>query len=474
MSSLREFTRLPHAVDSNLTFDLNLLTYEAGIQEAQQFILPAPSSPEPDLLMSLLFQREQVYSNSSTSFASGLANTSSYQESHNNLAQPITAQSQELPPSTFRSKRRNEELEVTLSPNRSAHYFNSTNTMTTASTTASTTAKRSMKKPIMTRSKSRTLKATDNRSNPRASLLRVSKMQRTVANSSKKVDFRQEAQGLSSNQKNLSSEQNPIVIDSDSDETMEENNANSDLEDEMPSIVPCNQRQAQDQVRTFVKDEHEGHTMETHEESDDAEVKRRHMEVFSALAAKDRELVAEREKLQIVIKEKVQLSQDLKESEDISRQLSTITAEIKALKAKHTTPNEELEGAINENADLRKKLAQAQEEVTNAQDLERKGAEQQMKNSELVQEIEKLKAEKNLPSWRFAMPSPAPSSSISTDDEKKLDNIRKTYAKVKRRFDNLHSIAINITKCTRSMDLSSFGEFGQYLRKLKAALDEDG
>jgi hypothetical protein len=71
--------------------------------------------------------------------------------------------------------------------------------------------------------------------------------------------------------------------------------------------------------------------------------------------------------------------------------------------------------------------------------------------------------------------SPAPSShsSLSNEDQK-AENLRRTYLKVKRRFDNLHSVCVNLATCTRSMDLSSFGEFGRYLDQLKAALEEDG
>jgi chaperonin cofactor prefoldin len=83
----------------------------------------------------------------------------------------------------------------------------------------------------------------------------------------------------------------------------------------------------------------------------------------------------------------------------------------------------------------------------------------------------------------LGLPSPSPSSISSSQDVKastsssqemiKENNIRKTYAKVKRKFDNLHSIAVDLATCTRSMDMSSFGEFGSYLRQLKKALEED-
>jgi hypothetical protein len=70
--------------------------------------------------------------------------------------------------------------------------------------------------------------------------------------------------------------------------------------------------------------------------------------------------------------------------------------------------------------------------------------------------------------------SPVPSSSSSTDEERRDENVRKMYIKVKRQYDILHSVANELAVCTRSMDLSSFGEFGSYLKKLRNSLDTDG
>jgi len=68
----------------------------------------------------------------------------------------------------------------------------------------------------------------------------------------------------------------------------------------------------------------------------------------------------------------------------------------------------------------------------------------------------------------------SPFRSTAAVEEQKVDNIRKTYATIKRRFDMLHSVAVNLSTCTRSMEASTFGEFGQYLRQLRAVLEEDG
>ncbi|KAF2129960.1 hypothetical protein P153DRAFT_431040 [Dothidotthia symphoricarpi CBS 119687] len=68
--------------------------------------------------------------------------------------------------------------------------------------------------------------------------------------------------------------------------------------------------------------------------------------------------------------------------------------------------------------------------------------------------------------------SPAPSSA-STTDEKKTENIRTTFIKVNRKYSALRSVAAKLTTCTRTMDLSSFGEFGKYCRQLGMVLKDD-
>lgn len=78
---------------------------------------------------------------------------------------------------------------------------------------------------------------------------------------------------------------------------------------------------------------------------------------------------------------------------------------------------------------------------------------------------------------RRVSPTPSMSSSQLTsasDTDVRLVNSRKTYITVKKKYDNLHSVASNISIASRSMDYGSFGEFGMYLRQLKTALDENG
>ncbi|KAH7085562.1 hypothetical protein BKA63DRAFT_385201, partial [Paraphoma chrysanthemicola] len=70
--------------------------------------------------------------------------------------------------------------------------------------------------------------------------------------------------------------------------------------------------------------------------------------------------------------------------------------------------------------------------------------------------------------------SPVPSqTSASTDENKREDNVRKMFVRTKRQYDVLFSVATNLAICTRSMDLTSFGEFGRHLKRLRTTLETD-
>lgn len=96
-------------------------------------------------------------------------------------------------------------------------------------------------------------------------------------------------------------------------------------------------------------------------------------------------------------------------------------------------------------------------------------------NARLLAEIVTLKAKAASSNDRSDL-SPVPSSTSSAaGEDKKEDNVRKMYIKTKRQHDILQAVANDLATCTRSMDLSSFGEFGRYMKKLRGALEiEDG
>ncbi|KAF2000444.1 hypothetical protein P154DRAFT_576121 [Amniculicola lignicola CBS 123094] len=91
----------------------------------------------------------------------------------------------------------------------------------------------------------------------------------------------------------------------------------------------------------------------------------------------------------------------------------------------------------------------------------------------LTEENQNLQAAATL----FSTPPLSPNSStIAGDDnlQTRIDNIRKTYITVKRRHDNLYSIAKDISVATRGWSPSFIGDLGVYLKQLRAILDEEG
>lgn len=118
--------------------------------------------------------------------------------------------------------------------------------------------------------------------------------------------------------------------------------------------------------------------------------------------------------------------------------------------------------------------------VTQIQELEKQIEDLQHKVNDVKSENAALRISVNeLPSPAVdgrASPSPSVSSGLTSASgaDLKLANIRKTYIMVKKRYDNLHSVASNISTAARGWDYGSFGEFGAYLKQLKTALDENG
>jgi hypothetical protein len=90
--------------------------------------------------------------------------------------------------------------------------------------------------------------------------------------------------------------------------------------------------------------------------------------------------------------------------------------------------------------------------------------------SRLATEVEILKAAARL-NRSFSMSSPVPSQSSPTDEERKEDNVRISYIKVKRQYDILRAAAKDISECTRTLDLGNFGDFGRYMKRLRASLE---
>ncbi|KAF2121774.1 hypothetical protein BDV96DRAFT_639862 [Lophiotrema nucula] len=97
-------------------------------------------------------------------------------------------------------------------------------------------------------------------------------------------------------------------------------------------------------------------------------------------------------------------------------------------------------------------------------------------NADLTAHLETCKsAVQGRPPSEPAVTSPSVRSEIhsgASDEQTKLDNIRKMYTQVKGRYDNLYSVVKNLSSTTRDMPLAGFGEFGGYLTQLKKIVDE--
>ncbi|KAL6705277.1 hypothetical protein ACN47E_007087 [Coniothyrium glycines] len=179
-------------------------------------------------------------------------------------------------------------------------------------------------------------------------------------------------------------------------------------------------------------------------------------------------LLAEQEKVRRVTKERDDLSHEV---EILQARCDSLSAEQETLKRTH-------ESIVNEHRNTLKSIAKNEETAAGHA---RQVAELEMEKAQLTKECELLRAispSQTCPTilmpFSPAPSSPSSSSSLTAEEDKKAENLRKTYSKVKRRFDNLHAATMNLSKCTRGWDWSCHGEFGQYFQQMKAALEENG
>jgi hypothetical protein len=180
------------------------------------------------------------------------------------------------------------------------------------------------------------------------------------------------------------------------------------------------------------------------------------------------------------VNERARLSTELlqvrKERDELRRSLDTEktrSAGIETEREKNSALTTKLDSRQAETATLRADLqrektehAKTKEDLDVQSNLAREFASLKAINECLNKDIEALRRDAD----KRSTLSPTPTA--STAEEMKVENVRKTYIKVKMRYDNLYSIAKHLHISTKGMNLTNFGEFGGYLKQLRNAMEE--
>ncbi|KAF2641352.1 hypothetical protein P280DRAFT_549075 [Massarina eburnea CBS 473.64] len=122
--------------------------------------------------------------------------------------------------------------------------------------------------------------------------------------------------------------------------------------------------------------------------------------------------------------------------------------------------------------DLKTKIEAKEAEITQLANLLAAPDPSSQSNLQFPDSASSLKAS-NSRVVNMARPLTPSLSGESNGLQTRTDNVRKTYIKVKRRYDNLRSAAANIVQSTRGLDLTCFGEYGHYIKTLRNVLDEE-
>lgn len=206
-----------------------------------------------------------------------------------------------------------------------------------------------------------------------------------------------------------------------------------------------------------------------------------------------RELAAEREKNRTLTEARNDLQQKLCDKEvDTEKQIQlqleneTLQRQIQNIEAQYATQQQDSAKLLDE------ALISAQKSKAETLSLQERLTTVESQHHHMQQELTTLQTTHPGPlqppaavQHALSLPSPAPSSQCSSfsaamassaplieqlDEETKENNVRKMYMKTKRQYDVLHAVCSNLVTCTRSIELSSFGEFGGYVRQLRDCL----
>lgn len=179
-----------------------------------------------------------------------------------------------------------------------------------------------------------------------------------------------------------------------------------------------------------------------------------------------KELEAERKVSRSIAAERDQLSDRLNShtaAQTIER--GKLILELDELQVRYNQEMENRKADVKSHENILEDLLKSKAENDGAQE---QVASLQTGNARLLREVQNLRT---AASARTTL-SPVPSVN-SSEEDKRDDNVRKMYIKTKRQHDVLHSAAKDLITCTRTMDLSSFGEFGKYMRKLRTCLETE-
>jgi uncharacterized protein YgiM (DUF1202 family) len=174
--------------------------------------------------------------------------------------------------------------------------------------------------------------------------------------------------------------------------------------------------------------------------------------------------------------ERDQLREQLRAGVNEARQRADLATDLQDLQRRYDQEKEERKKEQQDHADALEDIVQSNAAGSNTRGstLQDENSRLQDENSRLAQELSaavEAAAASAASAQARTVSSPVPSSSSAfTDEERREDNVRTVYLITKKNYDILYGVANDLRTCTSQMDLSSFGEFGKCMKKLRKCL----
>jgi DNA repair exonuclease SbcCD ATPase subunit len=141
---------------------------------------------------------------------------------------------------------------------------------------------------------------------------------------------------------------------------------------------------------------------------------------------------------------------------------ANLMAQVSVMEDEMRTLERDLEESRSTVTALENDLSRARSKIRHLEERSRPETSSEMGGTHNAEETSHAQASKNVSTL----------TPPSSDLEQRTENVRKTYVRVKQKYDHIYAMAHKHVSLANGMNLSTFGEFGSSLKRLRRAVEE--